>query len=56
VSLKSTPVGKKIKAVPKVVSGEKIQLAAREIGVHRTSIYIRKGRALAGLEETLGIS
>mgnify|MGYP001049405621 CR=1 FL=1 len=53
MSFKSIPVEKKIEAVSKVVSGEKIQPVAKEIGVHRSSIYIWKERALSALEEAL---
>ena len=49
MSFKSIPVEKKIKAVSRVVSGEKIQPVAREIGVHRASIYTWRERALSTL-------
>lgn len=53
MSFKSIPVEKKIEAVSRVVSGGKIQPVAREIGVHRSSVYIWKERALSALEEAL---
>lgn len=40
LSFKSIPVEKKIEAVSKVMFGENIQPVAREIEIHRTSIYI----------------
>ncbi len=46
-------VEKKIEALSRVVSGKKILPVAREIGVHRISIYIWKQRALAALERAL---
>ena len=53
MSFKPIPVDKKIKAVSKVVSGEKIQPVAKEIGIHRSSVYIWKERALSTLEKAL---
>lgn len=38
MSFKASPVEKKIEALSRVVSGEKIQPGAREIGVRRTPI------------------
>ncbi len=42
LSFKPIPIDKKIKAVSKVVSGEKIQPVAKEIGIRRSSVYIWK--------------
>jgi len=53
LSFKLVPVQKKIEAVSRVVAGEKVQPVAREVGVHRTSIYIWKEKALATLEKAL---
>lgn len=53
MSFKPVPVQKKIEAISRVIAGEKVQPVAREVGVHRTSIYIWKERALLALEEAL---
>jgi len=53
LSFKPVPTQKKIEAVSRVVAGEKVQPVARKVGVHRTSIYIWKERALSALEEAL---
>jgi len=53
LGFKPIPVEKKIEAAFRVVSGNKIQPVAREIAVHRSSIYIWKERALSALEEAL---
>jgi len=53
LGFKPVPTQKKIEAVSRVVAGEKVQPAARKVGVHRTSIYIWKERALSALEEAL---
>jgi transposase-like protein len=53
LSFKPISVGKKIEVVSKVLSGKKTQPVAREAGVHRTSVYIWKKKALLALEETL---
>jgi len=53
LGFKPIPVEKKIEAVSTVVLREKVQSVAREIRVHRTSIYIWNERAFTALEETL---
>lgn len=53
LSFKPIPVDKKIEAASKVVSGKKIQPVAKEIGVHRSSVYVWKERALSTLEKAL---
>ena len=53
MSFKPIPVEKKIEAVSRVIAGEKIQPGARKTEVHRSSVYVWKGRALAALEEAL---
>ena len=53
MSFKPVSIEKKIQAVSRVVVGEKVQPVARDIGVHRASIYIWKERALSALEEAL---
>lgn len=53
MSFKPVSVEKKIEAVSRVVAGEKVQPVARDVGVHRISIYIWKERALSALEEAL---
>lgn len=53
MSFKPISVNKKIEAVSRVVSGEKIQPVAREIEVRRSSVYIWKERVLTALEEAL---
>ena len=53
MGFKSISVERKIQAVSRVVSGEKVQPVAKDVGVHRTSIYIWKERALSALEEAL---
>ena len=50
MSFKPIPVEKKIETVSRVITGQKIQPVAREIGVHRSSIYISKETAFAALE------
>ena len=50
LSFKPIPVEKKIETVSRVIAGQKIQPVAREIGVHRSSIYISKETAFAALE------
>lgn len=53
MSFKPIPVEKKIEAVSRVIAGEKIQPVAREIGVHRASVYVWKERALSALGKAL---
>ena len=53
MSFEPVPVQKKIEAISRVIAGKKVQPVAREVGVHRTSIYIWKERALSALEEAL---
>jgi len=53
LSFKPISAQKKIEAVSRVVAEEKVQAVARDGGVHRTSIYIWKERALLALEEAL---
>jgi len=53
LSFKPVSVQKKIEAISRVIAGEKVQPVAREVGVHRTSIYIWKERVLLVLEEAL---
>ena len=53
MSFKPVSVQKKIEAISRVIAGEKVQPVAREVGVHRTSIYIWKERVLLVLEEAL---
>jgi len=53
LSFKPVSIEKKIQAVSRVVAGEKVQPVARDIRVHRASIYIWKERALSALEEAL---
>ena len=52
MGFKSISTQKKIEAVFRVITG-KMSATAREVGVHRTSIYIWKERALSALEEAL---
>ncbi len=53
MSFKPISVEKKIEAVSRVISGNKIQPVAREIGVHRSSVYTWRERALNALEQAL---
>ena len=53
MGFKPVPTQKKIEAASRVGAGEKVQPVARKVGVHRTSIYIWKERALSALGETL---
>lgn len=53
MSFKPIPVEKKIEAVSRVISGEKIQPVAREIGVHRASVYTWRKRTLSALGKAL---
>jgi len=53
LSFKSIPAEKKIEVVSRVVSGNKVQPVAREIGVHRSSVYVWKERALSALGKAL---
>ena len=53
MSFKLTPVKKKTKLVSRVISEEKIQAVAREIGVHRASVYAWRERTLGALEQAL---
>jgi len=39
LSLKPIPVKKKIEVVSRMIAGEKIQPIAREVGVHRSSLF-----------------
>ena len=53
MGFKSISTQKKIEAISRVIAGKKVQPVAREVGVHRTSIYIWKERALSALEEAI---
>lgn len=53
MSFKPIPVEKKIEAISRVVSGNKVQPVAKEIGIHRSSVYIWKERELSTLEKAL---
>jgi len=46
LSFKPVPVQKKTETVSIVIAEKKVQPVAREVGVHRTSIYIWEERAL----------
>jgi len=53
LSFKSILVEKKIEVVSRAISGEKVRLVAREIGVHGVSVCTWKERVLSAFEKTL---